>query len=284
MNKNTIGQVNYLVIGHVTRDIHESGSTLGGTAAYSAVCARVLGRTPAILTAGEKGHPIRELNGLLIKWKISAHSTTFENQETDHGRKQILHAVADPLLPEDVPLEWRSSPIVHLGPVASEVNPGIIDIFPDSFIGLTPQGWMRARDESNVVHFHPWDHSDRLLQRADAVVLSIEDVMGNEDLIQTYVSRTNILVVTEGYNGVRVYWKEDVRHFSAPKVSVVDPIGAGDIFATAFFDRFETTRDPWGSARRAIQIASRSVTRVGLASVPTTQEIRSFQIEVIEGK
>ena len=284
MKNNTVGYPNYLVIGHVTRDIHEGGSTLGGTAAYSAVCARALGRTPAILTAGEKDHPILELNGLLIKWRISAHSTTFENKETNHGRKQILHAVADMLLPEDVPLGWRSSSLVHLGPVAGEVDPGIIDVFPDSFIGLTPQGWMRARDESKVVHFHPWDHSDGLLQRADAVVLSIEDVMGDEDLIQSYVSKTNILVVTEGYRGARVYWKEDVRHFSAPEVSVVDPTGAGDIFAVAFFDRLETTRDPWESARRAIQIASRSVTRVGLASVPTTQEIRSFQIEVIEGK
>jgi sugar/nucleoside kinase (ribokinase family) len=284
MKKNTASHLNYLIIGHVTRDIHEGGSTLGGTAAYSAVCARALGRTPAILTAGKKDHPIQELDGILIEWKISAHSTTFENRETNQGRKQILHAVADPLLPEDVPLNWRSSPIVHLGPVANEVDPKIIDIFPDSFIGLTPQGWMRARDESNAVHFHPWDHSDGLLQRANAVVLSIEDVMGDEDLIQSYVSRTNILVITEGQNGARVYWNGDVRHFSAPKVSVVDPTGAGDIFATAFFDRLETTHDPWGSARRAVQVASCSITRVGLAGVPTTQEIRSFQIEVIEGK
>ena len=284
MNKNTVAHLNYLVIGHVTRDIHESGNTLGGTAAYAAVCARALGRTPAILTAGEKGHSLQELDGILIKWEDSPHSTTFENRETDHGRKQILHAIAEQLLPENVPPDWRSSSIVHLGPVADEVNPKIIDIFPDSFIGLTPQGWMRTRDKDNVVHFQPWTHSDRLLQRADAVVLSIEDVMGNEDLIQSYVDRTNILVITEGHNGARVYWKGDVRHFSAPNVPVVDPTGAGDIFAAAFFDRLETTRSPWESARRAVQIASRSVTRVGLAGVPTTNEIRSFQIEVIEGK
>ncbi len=284
MKNNTVNHLNYLIIGHVTRDIHVNGSTLGGTAAYSAVCARALGRTPAILTSGEKGHPIQELDGFLIKWKTSKHSTTFENRETYHGRKQILHTVADPLLPEDVPLDWRNSPIVHLGPVAGEVDPRIIDIFPDSFIGLTPQGWMRAKDENNAVHYHPWDHADELLKRADAVVLSIEDVMGDEDLIQSYASRTNILVLTEGFKGARIYWKGDARHFSAPKVPVIDPTGAGDIFATAFFDRFETTRDPWESARIAVQIASRSITRVGLAGVPTTQEIRSFQIEIIEGK
>ena len=66
MKNNTVGHLNYLVIGHVTRDIHEGGSTLGGTAAYSAVCARALGRMPAILTAGEKSHPIQVLNGLLL--------------------------------------------------------------------------------------------------------------------------------------------------------------------------------------------------------------------------
>ena len=284
MNKNTVAHLNYLVIGHVTHDIHEGGNTLGGTAAYSAVCARAIGRVPAILTAGEKGHSLQELDGFLIECKDSPHFTTFENIEIDHGRKQFLHAIAEQLLPEDIPLDWRNSPIVHLGPVADEVSPEIIDVFPDSFIGITPQGWMRTRDENNVVHFQPWTDSDRLLQRADAVVLSIEDVMGNEDLIQSYADRANILVVTEGYNGARVYWKGDVRHFSAPKVPVVDTTGAGDIFAAAFFDRLETTRDPWESARRAIQIASCSVTRVGLTSVPTTQEIRSFQIEVIEGK
>jgi len=284
MKNNTVDLLNYLIIGHVTRDIHKSGSTLGGTAAYSAVCACALGRTPAILTAGEKSHSVSELDGLLMEWKLSANSTTFENIETDHGRKQLLLAIAAPLLPEDVPLEWRKSSIVHLGPVANEVDSEIIDIFPDSFIGLTPQGWMRSRDESNIVHFHPWENSDELLHRADAVVLSVEDVMGDEDLIQSYAERTNILAITEGYNGARVYWQGDVRHFSAPKVDIIDPTGAGDIFATAFFDRLEITNDPWESTRKAVQIASHSVTRIGLAGVPTPEEIRSFQIEVIEGK
>ncbi|MCD6576638.1 MAG: hypothetical protein J7K66_01335 [Anaerolineaceae bacterium] len=284
MENKTVSNINYLIIGHVTRDIHKDGSTLGGTAAYSSVCAHALGRTPAIITSGKKDLPIQELSGFQIKWKISPYSTTFENKETNHGRKQILHAVADSLSPEDVPLEWRNPPIVHLGPVAGEVDPEIIHIFPNSFIGLTPQGWMRSKDNKSVVHFHPWEHADALLKRADAVVLSIEDVMGDEDLIQSYASRTNILVVTEGSNGARVYIKGDVRHLSAPKVHVIDPTGAGDIFATAFFDRLETTYDPWESARRAIQIASHSVTRVGLAGVPTEQEIRSFQIEVIKGK
>ena len=284
MIKNTFNHLDYLIIGHITRDIHEGGYTIGGTAAYAAFCARALGRRPAILTSGAKGQTPWELDGFQIKWINSKNTTTFENIETEHGRKQVLHAIADPILPEDVPQDWRNSSIVHLGPIANEVDPGMINIFPNSFIGLTPQGWMRARDENNIVHFHEWEHADNLLKRANAVVLSIEDVKGDEEIIQSYANKTNILTVTEGCSGARVYWKRDVRHFSAPNVSVLDPIGAGDIFATAFFDKLEKTSDPWESAKIAVKIASRSVTREGLAGIPTAQEISSFQVEIIEGK
>ena len=135
-----------------------------------------------------------------------------------------------------------------------------------------------------MVHFKQWENAENLLQRANAVVISIEDVRGNEEIILTFAEKTEVLVVTEGFNGARIYWNGDVRHFSAPKVNVVDPTGAGDIFAAAFFDRLEKTHNPWESGIRAVQIASQSVTRKGLAGVPTKQEIRSFQIEVIEGK
>ena len=284
MIKNTFNHLDYLIIGHITHDIHEEGYKIGGTAAYSALCSRALGRKTAILTAGAKGKTPLELDGFQIKWKNSKNTTTFENIEMENGRKQLLHSVADPILPDDVPMDWRNSSIVHLGPIANEVDQRMIDIFPEAFIGLTPQGWMRARDVNNIIHFKKWEHADNLLKRANAVVLSIEDVKGDEEIIQSYANKTNILAVTEGYNGARVYWNGDVRHFSAPRVSVLDPVGAGDIFATAFFDKLEKTDDPWESGKIAVKIASHSVSRAGLAGIPTAQEIRSFQIELIEGK
>jgi len=42
------------------------------------------------------------------------------------------------------------------------------------------------------------------------------------------------------------------------------------------------TRDPWEAARFATLIASRSVTRVGLAGIPTPQEIEEFLMEVLQ--
>jgi hypothetical protein len=284
MSKNTINHINYLTIGHITIDIQKSGNSIGGTAAYSSKCALALGKFPAMLTSGNEEIIPQKFEDIQIIWKKSKNNTTFENIETPNGRKQILHAIAEPLLSIDVPKKLRDCSLVHLGPVANEVDPNIINIFPNSFIGLTPQGWMRSRDRDNIVKYHFWEHAEVLLNRANAVVLSIEDIKEDEGIIQSYANQTRVLVVTEGANGARVYWNGDGRHFSAPKVHVNDMTGAGDIFATAFFDKLERSKNPWESAKLAIQIASNSVARKGLAGVPTNKEIRSFQTEIIEGK
>jgi sugar/nucleoside kinase (ribokinase family) len=61
----------------------------------------------------------------------------------------------------------------------------------------------------------------------------------------------------------------------------LDPTGAGDIFAAAFFFRLYNTRDPWEAARFATQLAAISVTRSGLQSIPTQEEIQDSMAEVL---
>jgi sugar/nucleoside kinase (ribokinase family) len=91
---------------------------------------------------------------------------------------------------------------------------------------------------------------------------------------------TRVLAVTEGAAGVVLHWNGDRRRFRPPQVKEVDATGAGDIFATSFFVRYYTTRDPWEAARFATQIAARSVTRNGLNGIPTQQEIEDSMMEV----
>ena len=69
-----------------------------------------------------------------------------------------------------------------------------------------------------------------------------------------------------------MYTEGRVRDFPAPPAQEVDPTGAGDIFAAAFFLWMERHRDPWGAARFANCIASHSVTRVGVSGTPTLEE------------
>lgn len=275
--------IDYLVIGHLTRDVVPEGFHLGGTASFASLTARALGLRVGILTACEDclSTPVLAQAGVQVVGLRSSETTTFENIETPNGRIQYLHKLAPSIDYSMVPDSWRNTPIIHLGPVAHEVDPMLVRAFPQSFIGLTPQGWMRAWDENGLVRFSEWPESSFVLQKADAAVLSIEDVHGNESIIEDMASAARVLVVTEGRNGARLYWNGDMRRVRPPEMVEVDPVGAGDIFATAFFIRLQKTRDPWEAARFATQLAANSVQRTGLEGIPTSEEVQACLTEVI---
>src|SRR5699024_7261963 len=123
-------------------------------------------------------------------------------------------------------------------------------------LGMTPQGWMRQWDSECRVSLGEWSHAEAALQRAGAVVISREDVNGNDELIEHMAHQTRVLAVTEGPAGAGLYWNGDRSRFRAPRVLEVDPTGAGDVFAAAFFTRLVTTRDPWEATRFATLIAT----------------------------
>jgi sugar/nucleoside kinase (ribokinase family) len=202
--------------------------------------------------------------------------TTFENVYDSRGnRRQTLSGRAALLYAAAVPPGWRRASIVHLAPVIDEVPPELVTLFPNALLGVTPQGWMRIWDDRGSVRPYAWDDPEGVLEAATAVVFSMEDVACNEDRVNEYAARARLLVVTRGGDGCSVHWRDEWRHFSAPGVPVVDPTGAGDIFAAAYFYRLHVTRgDPYEAARFAVEIASASVTRAGLDAIPTPNDIR----------
>jgi hypothetical protein len=273
--------INYLIIGHLTRDLTPAGPQLGGTAAYAGLTAHALGLRVGIVTSWGGELPLGNLKHIPIINYPADHSTTFENIYTEKGRIQVVHTIAQPLDFHLIPEPWRQAPIVHLGPVAQEVEPGLVRHFPTSLVGVTPQGWLRRWDESGHVYTSEWPEASFTLQQTGAAVLSIEDVKNDENRIEEMASASRILVVTEGAAGARVYWNGDVRRYRPPQMEEIDPTGSGDIFAAAFFVRLYLTRDPWESARFANQIAAASVARVGLDGIPTPEEIQEYLIEVL---
>jgi hypothetical protein len=273
--------IDYLVIGHLTQDITPNGPKLGGTASYAALTARALGLRVGIVTAWNPSVPLPELEGIQISGIQSDVITTFENNYSQGGRVQYLYHLAPSLDISHVPETWRSTPIVHLGPVAQEVDPNLFRSFPAAFLGLTPQGWLRDWDTQGRVRVCEWPEARFVLENASATVFSFEDVGGNENRVEELASASRILIVTEGSAGARLFWNGDLRRFRPPIMEEVDPVGAGDIFATAFFIRLHTTRDPWEAARFATALASNSVTRSSLMGVPTPEEVQASLIQVL---
>ena len=273
--------VDYLVIGHLACDLTPGGARPGGTVIYAALTARALGLRVGIVTARGGEVPIDILDGIRVREVAAEHSTTFQNIYTPQGRVQFIQHVAPDLLFEHVPEAWRQAPIVHLGPIAQEGRALADGRFPASMLALTPQGWLRTWDADGRVHPCVWPDAAGMLAKAGAAVLSIEDVGGDEEQIESMAHACRVLAVTEGRAGARLYWNGDLRRFPAPEVDEVDATGAGDIFAASFFWRLHNTRDPWAAARFATRLASFSVTRRGLDGIPTAQEIQTCLVEVM---
>jgi sugar/nucleoside kinase (ribokinase family) len=259
----------YVAIGHVCQDVVPGGMVLGGTVTYSALTAVALGWETAVITHAHADLDLSSLRGIDWRRIPSRQTTTFENIYTPGGRTQILHAWAGPIRSDSA----LRADVVHMAPVADEIDPAWLDQIDSAWIGVTPQGWMRQWDASGRVTPREWQQAETVLRRADATVLSIDDVAGEWARIERWAAMARVLVATQGQVGCTVYVYGSSTHVPACVAEEIDPTGAGDIFAAAFFTQMRSAHDPIAAARFANCIASKSVTRRGLSSVPTPQEV-----------
>lgn len=272
----TLTPVDYLVIGHVTRDILPDGRvSTGGTVSYASLTAAALQRAIGILTsAGADFDPGLSLGVAQIVTCPSPVTTTFENLYVNGHREQRVHAIAQRLDAACIPECWRAAPLVHVGPVINECDGTLVDHFAGrGFLGLTPQGWLRMPDSDGRVQAGGWHRAAQDVAAASAVVLSIEDLAGDWEMAEWLASLAAVLVVTTGPQGGVLFDHGVAVPFPAPQVTEVDPTGAGDVFAASFFIAVSGGAPPATAAHFATCLAARSVTRVGLSGVPTPEEV-----------
>ncbi|MCA9980975.1 MAG: hypothetical protein KDD89_09080 [Anaerolineales bacterium] len=262
-------RIQYLAVGHIARDVIAKGTKPGGTAVFSARLAQTLGRHTAVVTSTRPDYDLRQTLPHIPLHNVPATAdTTFENQYDGNQRTQYLRSAASTIQPTDIPDAWRTAEIVHLGPIANEIDPAVIDLFDPSqqLIGLTPQGWMRRWDEHGRVSAQRFPAAEKLLRRATIVVISEEDLL-DDAMLDQYRAWANILVMTQNYAGCRVFvHQQEGLHVPAMRQNPVDPTGAGDIFAAALFIRYALNgQDALEAAYYANFIASQSVTKADLA-------------------
>jgi hypothetical protein len=148
--------VDYLVIG-IAHDRRQM-VRLGGTVSCSALTA-ALGCV-GVLTASGPEASLRILKDIPVISAESPQSTTFENIYTEGGRIQFLRAQAPSIDFNSVPETWRHTPIIHLGPIANEMDSVLPAGFSSTLLGLTPQGWMRQCDDKCHVSHRLWTDAE----------------------------------------------------------------------------------------------------------------------------
>jgi sugar/nucleoside kinase (ribokinase family) len=263
----------YLVIGHVTRDVTPHGRQPGGTVSFASHVVAALGYETRVVTAAADALD-DEFSHADVVVTASPYTTTLEHIWTVQGRQQRLLHRACVLHGWDVPEAWRSSDIWHLGPVANEIAIDILDVIPTNvFVGVTPQGWMRAFGKGGEMMYTPWLEAERVLARANAVVLSEEDLPDTYATARAWAENGRVVAVTQGPRGSVLLLDGGEYHIPAFQVPVCDENGAGDRYAAALFARLACGDPPLAAARYASAVAALALRGSGPASVPTPSEV-----------
>lgn len=281
VTKENAKPIDYLILGHVTQDLTDSGPRLGGTVAYSGLTANRLGKRVGIVSSFNPEIDLSAIDCLQVCNKASQYSTTFKNIHTPNGRIQYLYDTANCISMNDIPPAWMNAEIIHIGPVINEIDMSFLEQLPDDSFFMTPQGFLRSADHEGRVHPKTWDIPDSITHKAKAIVISNEDVQNDEVLIEKLADLCKILVVTENEHGARIYWHGDMHRFTAPDMPYVEDTGAGDIFGAAFFCRLNSTRDPWEATRFAIHLSSISLTKRYFESIPDENSVNEALTDII---
>jgi sugar/nucleoside kinase (ribokinase family) len=269
----------YTAVGHVTVDVMADGSRRpGGGAFYSALQAARLGLRTRILTRGVREEIEQLLEPYLSELSLDVLeapcTTTLET--IGHGRERSQRVLA--WAGEIGAALTFDTEILHLAPVARETD-GHTKAGA-AFIGVTPQGLVRdwPRPGGRIVA-RPLDRS-LLPRHCDALVLSEAERESCATLFsdsgdqrarsdRRASAATAVLAVTHGEAPTELHLPGGVEiHVAVPVVQrMCDDIGAGDVFAAAFFVALADGEDPQAAAQLANAAAAVRVSAQGAGAI-----------------
>jgi sugar/nucleoside kinase (ribokinase family) len=276
----------------------------GGSVAYAALCAARLGQKVGVVSKIGRDYDVSDLITLSqagvdvagVK-QVGGATTRFEcvYDEQENRQQRLLDACA-PIFPEDIPDHYLQAQKVALLPIFDELPYQTVARIAagESLICMDPQGYLRSvgqgkrncPERSRRVVQRAWDDKERFLGEVDVLATSVpemEALAGTDDLGQAVRLLAGygpqiVLVTREG--GARTGFSSFVycegRLQEIPAISpraFVDPGGAGDSSATAFFIEYERTGDPSWSALFASAAASFVIEGFGASNFGTRDQI-----------
>jgi sugar/nucleoside kinase (ribokinase family) len=277
----------YIVIGHICADILADGTAvLGGTALYSALAAASLGWRTGILTRGRYGFSIGGLDippltfnsdRIQVVVQDAEWPTCFINEYDATGRRtQQITRWAGPIDLKGLPPSWRAARVVHLGPVAQEIDVRQSAGLNPSFLGVTPQGWMRDWPRATGGRVKPIHLRlpKEFVSQIDGIVVNDEEFVDSRDTVEA-VARDGFGVVTIGPGGAHMHSPDGHVVIPAFDVPVVDLTGAGDVFAAAFFYRIaDKSIPPVEALEFANAAAGLMIGGIASTKIPSRQAIK----------
>jgi sugar/nucleoside kinase (ribokinase family) len=168
---------------------------------------------------------------------------------------------------------------VLLGPIAGELADDWTSVFPAStLVALAVQGLVRSLSPGEPVQPMPLRRS-ALIERADAMLISAEDVAAGAPPLSELLHPGQQLVVTHGGSGAMLIRRHATgisgRYLPPlPRRDAIDTTGAGDTFLAAWMAAWLLSGvGDWRALTVASAMASLSVERRSLEDMPTLAEV-----------
>jgi len=270
----------YTTVGHVTIDVLDDGShQAGGAAFYSALQAARLGRRALIVTRGVESEIERALapysHELELQVLPARHTTTLHTSGSGADRSQRVLAWAGPIA-EGLAID---TDVLHLAPVARESPARWRG--PAGFVGLTPQGLVRGwrAPRNRIRACPPAPAALALARQCSAMVLSEHERASCTRMIAAATAAGALVAVTAGerpniiITPERVELELEVPPIAPPDDGLGADLGAGDVFAAAFFIALAERDDPVDAARLANAAAAVRMSGTGAAAIGARAEI-----------
>ncbi|MFW9876924.1 MAG: PfkB family carbohydrate kinase [Candidatus Thorarchaeota archaeon] len=207
-------------------------------------------------------------------------NTNFVLDYFDHARTLTLKSRSPNLNFKDIPIEYLNNPpdIFVLVPLCNEISyeyvEQILQKFPDAYIAIDLQGFIRKIDKDGKVEYI---YENELISNMTKIIYLIGDKLilkGSEEemnllagvyddyeKIMTHCNKYNnkgIYIMTLGEKGSMIIKKgEKILNIPAFKPRrVLDETGAGDVYFSIFLYEFMHSDKSWRAVREAAYLAS----------------------------
>ncbi len=204
------------------------------------------------------------------------HTTTLQTVGEGLERHQRLLAWAGPI---EGPIEVDTA-ILHLAPVARETAARAWSSTPTppraEFVGLTPQGLVREWDAAGDIAHGPL-RPELLPERCDAWVLSERERECCAEPVARAAAAGAVVAVTAGAHPTELQLPGgELQRVPVPPIAApVEDLGAGDVFAAAFFIALHEGLPPARAAAFANAAAAVRIAGVGPGAIGDRRAIQA---------
>jgi len=284
----------FLFIGHLAVDSiirfkKIRKPTLGGSVSFGSLALRKYDQDESIRIVSSLGMSNFNIDLLnLLKYNnidlraiksFKTENTKFVLDYVNHSRTLTLKAKSPNLRFEDFPedLITNKPNVIVLVPLCNEISyeyvSKIVETFPDVYIGLDLQGFIRYIASDGTVSY-VWNKDliknmkaiidligDRLILKGSEVEMKLLSKNDNLDEVMHYFNNFDndgIYIMTLGEAGSRVIKKgQEIMRIPAFRAKkVVDETGAGDVYLAIFLHEFLNSNMSWEAIKNSAYLAS----------------------------